>query len=226
MSEPELGQPRGQHPARRLDDRDRERVTNALRQHCTDGRITLTEFEERLAAVLVARTDDELAVVTADLPAVPGRPPPPEEGTRWFVGIFGDAWTQAAWRPRTRTNAVAVFGDATIDVTKAVHGAATLDITAVSVFGDVEILVADGTEVEIDGVTVFGETRRRVHPGTPPAGTPRVVVTAYGLFASVTVTSSSEPRTVWGRLRQRRQQRQQPHAASLRPDPQGRFVHE
>ncbi len=207
MNGSELEQPSGRRPARRVDDQDRERVTTALRQHCTDGRITLTEFEERVAAVLVARTDDELAVVTADLPAVAGPPPAPEEGIRWFVGVFSSARTETGWRPRAETRAVAVFGDAVIDVTKAVHGAASLHIRAASVFGDVKVLVADGTEVELDGVTIFGESRRRVHPGTPPSGTPRVVVTAYGLFGDITVLSASEPRTVWGRLQQRRDQR-------------------
>ena len=37
-------------------DADRERVVDALRQHCTDGRLTLDEFEERLGEVYAART--------------------------------------------------------------------------------------------------------------------------------------------------------------------------
>ena len=45
----------------------------ALRDHTAAGRLTLDEFAERAAIVYAARTLDELAGTTADLPAA--KPP-------------------------------------------------------------------------------------------------------------------------------------------------------
>ena len=51
---------------------DRDRVVEVLRAAAGDGRLTAEELDERLDAALTARTYRELAVLTTDLPAVPG----------------------------------------------------------------------------------------------------------------------------------------------------------
>jgi len=53
----------------RASDADRDRVIEVLRAAVGDGRLTATEFEERLGAVLSSRTLGELAGLTADLVA-------------------------------------------------------------------------------------------------------------------------------------------------------------
>lgn len=55
----------------RASDADRERVVEILRRGHVDGRLTLAELEERSATAYAARTWDELAPLTADLPAPP-----------------------------------------------------------------------------------------------------------------------------------------------------------
>jgi hypothetical protein len=52
----------------RASDADRERTLSALREHTTAGRLTLDEFADRAATVYAARTLQELAITTADLP--------------------------------------------------------------------------------------------------------------------------------------------------------------
>ena len=61
----------------RASDADRERVVEILRIGHVDGRLTLAELEERSATAYAARTREELAPLTADLPA-----PPPERAAR------------------------------------------------------------------------------------------------------------------------------------------------
>ena len=51
---------------------DRDRVVEVLRTAAGDGRLTAEELDQRLDAALTARTYAELAVLTTDLPAVPG----------------------------------------------------------------------------------------------------------------------------------------------------------
>jgi hypothetical protein len=67
----------------RASDRDRERVSEELRVHWTEGRIDAEELERRLAAAVSAQTIHDLALVVVDLPSVevparvasPARPP-------------------------------------------------------------------------------------------------------------------------------------------------------
>ncbi|MEU5908291.1 DUF1707 domain-containing protein [Micromonospora sp. NPDC047527] len=56
----------------RASDDDRHRVVAELHRHTTAGRLTLDEFSDRAAAVWTARTLGDLAVLTRDLPALPG----------------------------------------------------------------------------------------------------------------------------------------------------------
>jgi hypothetical protein len=61
----------------RAGDTDRERVADALRMAHAEGRLDLTEFDERVAAAWQARTYRELRELTADLPGnLPGAAPP------------------------------------------------------------------------------------------------------------------------------------------------------
>jgi hypothetical protein len=49
---------------------DRDRVVELLRVAASNGRLTGDELDERLEVALNARTDRELAALTADLPAM------------------------------------------------------------------------------------------------------------------------------------------------------------
>lgn len=57
--------------ALRAADVDRERVADRLRRAHADGRISLVEFDERVAAAYAAISYGDLAPLTADLPAEP-----------------------------------------------------------------------------------------------------------------------------------------------------------
>jgi hypothetical protein len=52
----------------RVSDADRDAVAAQLREHYAQGRLTMDELNERLDRVFAARTNLELAAVTADLP--------------------------------------------------------------------------------------------------------------------------------------------------------------
>jgi hypothetical protein len=64
-----------EQPSRvRASDAERERVAEVLRHAMSEGRLTLTEGEERLAAAYATTYRDELPPITADLP--PAEPAP------------------------------------------------------------------------------------------------------------------------------------------------------
>ena len=52
----------------RTSDKEREQIAEILRAAMTEGRLTLEEGEERLAAAYAAKYRDELGPLTADLP--------------------------------------------------------------------------------------------------------------------------------------------------------------
>jgi len=60
----------------RIGDAEREKVATGLREHYAHGRLTLEEFQQRLDAVFAAKTDTDLARVTADLPHTDPYAPP------------------------------------------------------------------------------------------------------------------------------------------------------
>ncbi|RIQ11201.1 DUF1707 SHOCT-like domain-containing protein, partial [Jiangella rhizosphaerae] len=70
----------------RCSDVDRERVAEALRQAAGDGRLTLSELEERLEATFKARTYGELQPITRDLPQGPYPLPGGNPAANWPQG--------------------------------------------------------------------------------------------------------------------------------------------
>jgi hypothetical protein len=55
----------------RVSSAERDEVASALARHYADGRLTLGEYEERVATALEARTGADLDAVLTDLPASP-----------------------------------------------------------------------------------------------------------------------------------------------------------
>lgn len=71
----------------RASDDDRQKVVSALERHTGAGRLTLDEFAERVRIAHDARTLDELAAVTRDLPAEPPASARPE-----LIAVFAVAF--------------------------------------------------------------------------------------------------------------------------------------
>jgi hypothetical protein len=57
-------------PRMRASDRARERTVALLRRRCAEGYLSVETYEARLEQVLAARDSEQLAGLTADLPAV------------------------------------------------------------------------------------------------------------------------------------------------------------
>ncbi|HEX6254901.1 MAG TPA: DUF1707 domain-containing protein [Euzebyales bacterium] len=61
----------------RASDAERDRVIEVLHRHAADGRLTMTEFEERVGEAYAAVTRADLEPVLRDLPALPTLASPP-----------------------------------------------------------------------------------------------------------------------------------------------------
>jgi Domain of unknown function (DUF1707) len=88
-------------PNLRASDEDRERVVEALTDHCAAGRLTLDELPERVARAYAATTLRELTGVTADLPdRRPAAPAERPQRAPRLPGIAPFTETLVVHRPR------------------------------------------------------------------------------------------------------------------------------
>src|SRR6476469_226158 len=93
----------------RISDDDRHRVADLLRDAAGEGRIDLTELDERLEAAYAARTYADLVPLTIDLPAHPGQATstpvqpngrevaPPAASHHSSTAIMGDCTRRGPW---------------------------------------------------------------------------------------------------------------------------------
>ncbi|HET6394425.1 MAG TPA: DUF1707 domain-containing protein [Blastococcus sp.] len=198
-------------PAVRASDADRETVVARLQTAVGEGRIDLDEFGQRADAAYAAVSRTELDLLVADLPT--DAPPrveivgqrPQEEVT----SVFGDISLAVASEPPKRAGTV--FGDVRIDLRGLRTHVDRIDLYVSTVFGDIDVIVAEGVDAELHGRTVFGDRKVQLAPVQRLAGTPLVVVHAKAIFGDLKLRSLApgDSPTRWGALMERLAQRKQ-----------------
>jgi hypothetical protein len=143
----------------RVSDADREQAVIVLREHLLAGRLTLEEFSGRVEAALRARSTGELAHAGKDLPELfleaPGSRRKP---ARFTAALLGHV-TRRGLRLRKRTVAASAFGDLDFDLREATIDRRQAAVTVLAAFGNVDVYVPEGVNVDVAGITVFGHRR-------------------------------------------------------------------
>lgn len=203
---------RPQRPELKIGDADRYAVVQQLERAAGEGRLTFAELEERIEAAMAARVGSDLAPLTADLPAVaspdggvPGSPVPETPGTvpptrvsrRWRISLAGDIKHGGWIEVDDELRSFCLFGDTVIDLSSANLPGGPVEILAVSVFGDVKLIVPDGARVECRSQQLIGSTEQDLAAATPLG--PFVSIRSFGLFGDLKVYSRS--RVPDGKLR-------------------------
>lgn len=177
-----------------ISDNDRERVAELLQRACGEGRVTLEEFSARVGAVWAADTAAELARATADLAPAPvvGAAQPVER----VITVFSENKRHGRWRLAARKlHTFTIFGSCELDLREVLSGADLIEISGACLFGELKVVVPEGVEVELTGLTVF--SARSLHLAEVPRvpGTPLIRVDVSVLFGAVTVRSSGRRST-------------------------------
>ena len=160
-------------PEVRASDADRDRVIDVLRGAVGDGRLTADEFEERLEAALSSRTLGQLAVLTADLVAGPGRPGAAVAQAEDVIRIDqrgGSVQRGGRWMVPRRLELRVSWCDVILDFTKAVIAADTLLIDINGRGGALILVLGPGIVVDVDDLAVRYtdvDVRSDAEPGVP-----------------------------------------------------------
>lgn len=157
-------------PALRASDGDRDRALEALQVAAAEGRITAEELDGRVETALSARTIDDLAALTADLPATRSAPDVlviKQEGGKYRKT---GRWVL----PRSieiRTKLCKI----TLDLTEAIATDGVLRIDADMKLGSLTILTVPGIVIDADGLEL-AFSKAKLHTSTDPISRLRIEV--------------------------------------------------
>jgi len=141
----------------------RERVIALLTERYAQDHLTLDEFERRATAAYAAQTPDDLAALTADLPA--GDVPTMRASLPAMnVGvILGSIVRDMHAVPRV-LDVRTVLGNVELDLTHATFAAGVTEITLHAFMGNIEIHLPWNVGVEDHVSAVLGSFEYRRHP--------------------------------------------------------------
>lgn len=176
-------------PQLRIGDRERRAVDDRLQHAVGDGILTLGEYDERSGRLWSARTQGELDLLTADLPAVGAvRPtalaPPTGQRPRRLLAVLSGDELVGPPRPGQPVHAYAVLGEARVDL-RGRDLPAEVHVRAVAALGEVSVVVPRGATVHLSGLSFMGSREVRVE--RPAPGGQIVHIDARALLGSVHV---------------------------------------
>lgn len=181
----------------RASDQDRDRTAEVLREAAAEGRLSLTELDERLDAVYAAKTYAELEPVIRDLPKAGTAPAPvtATDATARFGGhatsssaiaVMGGFSRKGEWVVPKEFTAVTVMGGGEIDMRQARFAEREVTIHAVAIMGGISIIVPEDADVVVTGIGFMGAFDHRATSAGQPDG-PRIRVNGLALMGGVDV---------------------------------------
>ncbi len=173
---------------------DREAVVERLRDAAAEGRIDFDELDSRLELALTAKTHDELALITVDLPmpqsSTGAAPASVAENAPPLVlkgGISGASRGPGRWEVPGRVVAHGGVGGVSLDFTRAECRLTEVVVEAYGETSGVTVVIPDGWVADIGGMDPgFGGLTDRTTSVRLP-GTPLIRLTGSGGIGGVVI---------------------------------------
>lgn len=167
-------------------DDDRIQVAQLLSEAASNGRLTMEQYEGRLAKAYSATSYDQLERLTYDLPEAiefrrcKVRPAP----STMLLAILSGFDRSGRWYVPGRMTTFTLFGGGVVDLRYADFTSADVEIHAYSIFGGQTILLPPEVNVDIKGRGVMGGFDKTVE-GTGTPGAPTVSIKGFSLLGGV-----------------------------------------
>src|ERR1700748_3622652 len=180
-----------QPPAILAADAEREHSTQMLSLAVVEGRLTLEEFSDRVERAQAARTRDELATLTRDLPSAPASATSTEVAApqERHVAFCSRLVRSGPWELAARSEFRSVFGTITLDLSQARLPGSEVDLEIFNLFGTVTVVVPESVDVSVSGGGMFASQVIQPHASPPVAGAPKLRINARGPGGTLYVRS-------------------------------------
>lgn len=182
------GAPDQRNVTTRAADTDRIQVAQLLTDAAAQGRLQMSDYEDRLTRAYAAKTYDELDRLRSDLL---GSSVNPQRGgdckpapSMVLLAIMSAFERRGRWNVPKKLTTFALWGGGVIDLRYADFTCAEVEIHATSIMGGQTILLPPEVNVEIKGHGVMGGFDHQVAgEGTP--GAPTVKIRGFALWGGV-----------------------------------------
>ena len=166
----------------RASDADRDAIVSRLHEAAAEGRLTFEELTDRIEAAGNAVMRSDLVRLTSDLPASAA-----VGAATQSAGVrgVGDVRRSGPWSVPVENSFRTWFGHIKLDLREAQISAAETHIHARALFGNIDLLVPEGVEVEVQARTQVGRTNLQLSSAIP--GAPRIVLTGGTFFGDIKV---------------------------------------
>ncbi|MCW2689372.1 MAG: hypothetical protein JWR37_4262 [Mycobacterium sp.] len=185
-----MSTPASRNRSMRAADTDRIQVAQFLTDAAAQGRLPMTEYEDRLTKAYAAKTYDELALLSADLPGAVTTPrgegPVHPAPSTLLLAIMSGFERRGRWNVPKRLTTFTLWGGGVVDLRYADFTSPDVEIHSYSIMGGQTILLPPEVNVDLRGVGVMGTFDQTVSgQGTP--GAPCVKIRGFSLWGSVGV---------------------------------------
>ncbi len=167
--------------AQRASDADRDAVAEKLRVAATEGRIDLSELEERLGQLNRARTYGELGALVADLPAGA------EPDTLVLRTTTANLKQAGRWVVPELITAESTTGWITIDFTRAACAHREVTVEVVTKTAWIELILPWGWAARVGPLSTYTGHISNKAADTPDPGSPLVTVTGDPVFGYIKI---------------------------------------
>jgi hypothetical protein len=133
----------------RISDAERERVVAQLNEAVTEGRLTLSEFEERVDGVLRSRTFGEIEPYVGDLPQKASATLPEQLEIR---NRMSSLKRQGRWSVPRRLILSTSSGSVKLDFTEAVFAGREVEVRLAARSSSIELVLPLGATADIDEI--------------------------------------------------------------------------
>jgi uncharacterized protein DUF1707/cell wall-active antibiotic response 4TMS protein YvqF len=183
-----------QPPAILAADAEREQSTQVLSRAVVEGRLTLEEFSDRVERAQAARTRDELATLTRDLPASPAPAASTELAApqQRHVAFCSRLVRSGPWELAARSEFRSIFGTITLDLSQARLPGSEVDLEIFNLFGTVTVIVPESVDVSLTGGGMFASQVIQPHTTPPVPGAPKLRINARGPGGTLYVRTKSK----------------------------------